>query len=916
MNRFFIFVSRLFFILVLPGGFTTGEALTLFSDSFDRADGADVNAGAGANQAGLVAPRIYGSFSNTPSAYAGITNSRALLANTGGSGVIRIIPQYNFADFRQIIESGESVDISYNVSAGVNFTGTVHGSYFSSLILAQQSIAENTATGPANPWYGLFVRIQGNGQVAVSSQGSTLLSAVNSDYENAWQVGGENNVRLAVEPLRFATQNVNTVSLYINNVLVGTEDFQWKRSDDLYLALESGSCSAEFDDLQVEVPGAPVPLGKWEPFWRAQPVIGEWMAGGQGLEVIQDVQKKNSFCVQTRPFAEEVPFADHLNGVRLIGGWNEGFGSEAPVPADEADLVFKDEFGELQYRWDRLALRLDPYIDLGYTNLTLVLDNIPYCFTTNYVMESYGQVGAPDDFNEWHTFVSNLCVALVDLYGFETVNNFRFRQGTEAQSEERFAGTQEEFFKIYDHSAAAVKSVLPGAEFGPFNAAGGIHSNHNVRIEELARHCVSGTNYATGEIGSPFDFIPISLYLATPPQTQYSAGHRVEGAVSVFETVQAELSEPKPYEVHEFGILTSESGLSTDEPGARGAAWRFQMMTGLREQGLDRLYHWGVFDGFRSGTTGLHKILKSNGWLLSVLDHTTGGDAFVLNTSVPAEPETAVKTLGVFGGDRDWIMVAAYNPDRLNHSNETVSIHVPTNLLQMTEGDAVLWTSLGQTNAVHWMIRRDLEVQGMLNTSFAAVPEQLATVRSMTTNAVTSPGQDYIASRMDIYDRAVIDSLTLKPFAGSVMTNGGELVFTLELIPPETAVICIGPDKTPEGIPYAWLDSYGLATNGYAAAAGADGDGDGYSAAQEYIIRTDPVVPDPPFEVSAVIVPQGLLFQTLENRLYTIWSSDSLTNPDWQPAGGPLPGTGSTEIWIDSKQIVSNRFYRLELQLP
>ena len=151
---------------------------------------------------------------------------------------------------------------------------------------------------------------------------------------------------------------------------------------------------------------------------------------------------------------------------------------------------------------------------------------------------------------------------------------------------------------------------------------------------------------------------------------------------------------------------------------------------------------------------------------------------------------------------------------------------------------------------------------------------------------------------------------------GSVVTHGTELIFTLEMTPPETAVICIGPDQTAEGIPYAWIDSFGMATNGYVAAAGSDGDADGYTAAQEYIIETDPAVPDPAFEVDAGILPSGQSFQTLENRLYTIYGTDSLTAPDWQPVGDPVQGTGTMETWVDPEQNISNRFYRFEVQLP
>jgi hypothetical protein len=534
---------------------------------------------------------------------------------------------------------------------------------------------------------------------------------------------------------------------------------------------------------------APLYQGVWDPFWRAQPVIGEWLAGGQGFEAIPDYLKENSFRYQGG--TNEIPFAGHLNAVRLIGGWNEGGGAENPVPADVADLVYKTN-GILQYRWDKLALRLDPYINAGYTNLTLVLDNIPYCFVGTPVMQSYGQVGSPTNFVEWRTFVSNLCVKLVDLYGFETANNFRFRQGTEAQSIDRFAGTQTQYFKIYDYSAAAVKSVLPGAKFGPFNQSGGKAnpSGNNVDIVALAKHCATGTNYATGTIGSPFDFISISDYIAqtTHPHNPTST---VNDDISFFKTVQAELPNPVSWEVHEFGILNSESGLATDEPGARGAAWDFHTISRLRENGISRWYHWGVFDVFRSAA-GLHDVLTGHGWLLAVLDYTAGGEAFSLNTTLPVTNRTQVMAVGVLGGDRDWILAGIWETNRLNHAAKAVSIRVPQNLLRANQ--KVFWTSLNETNSAHYLIRKDLVATGMLNAAFSAVPEQLASIRDMTTNDSRSVEQDFLATQLSRYEQAIIDSLTLKPFPGTIITNNGDVVFTITLAPPETAVIYIGPD--------------------------------------------------------------------------------------------------------------------------
>jgi hypothetical protein len=235
-------------------------------------------------------------------------------------------------------------------------------------------------------------------------------------------------------------------------------------------------------------------------------------------------------------------------------------------------------------------------------------------------------------------------------------------------------------------------------------------------------------------------------------------------------------------------------------------------------------------------------------------------------------------------------------------------IRVPQNLIPERTGDRILWTSLNQTNAVHYMIRHDLETNGMLNAAFAAVPEQLASIKNMTTNTTTSPEQSYIGTMLPRYEQAIIDSLTLKPFPGTATTNEGELIFTVTLTPPETAVICIGPDQTTAGVPYAWLDAQGLATNGYAAAEQADSDGDGLTTGGEYLAGTDPLNAASQFDVRYQA--GQMVWDAVSNRTYRILSSTNLLS------GWSLFDTRS----VSSNQTVTfpmnypdvQRFFRLQ----
>ena len=105
--------------------------------------------------------------------------------------------------------------------------------------------------------------------------------------------------------------------------------------------------------------------GVLQSFWRNQPVIGRWLSQGQGLMKIPDYLQNTSFPYKLRPYKKEVPFADSLTTVRLLGGWDYSKKRGELHGQQNADLVFMEN-GKLYYRWDFLKKRLDPYLMAGY----------------------------------------------------------------------------------------------------------------------------------------------------------------------------------------------------------------------------------------------------------------------------------------------------------------------------------------------------------------------------------------------------------------------------------------------------------------------------------------------------------------------------------------------------------------------
>ncbi len=67
--------------------------------------------------------------------------------------------------------------------------------------------------------------------------------------------------------------------------------------------------------------------------------------------------------------------------------------------------------------------------------------------------------------------------------------------------------SMEEFFKLYDYTADAVKRALPTAKMGGSNIAGTGSKNAQEWLNGFIKHCLSEKNYATGKTGAPVDAI-------------------------------------------------------------------------------------------------------------------------------------------------------------------------------------------------------------------------------------------------------------------------------------------------------------------------------------------------------------------------------------------------------------------------
>ena len=143
-----------------------------------------------------------------------------------------------------------------------------------------------------------------------------------------------------------------------------------------------------------------------------------------------------------------------------------------------------------------LEIGLRPIVEIGFMPRDLARDPAKTVF-------EYGAIiSPPHDWGRWRSLVADLTAHLVGRYGVEEVRTWGFEVWNEANLEVFWSGTPDEYLRLYDLTAEAVKSVdreLPVG--GPASAAAGW-------LDLLLDHA--------GRAGSPVDFLSTHTYGNAP----------------------------------------------------------------------------------------------------------------------------------------------------------------------------------------------------------------------------------------------------------------------------------------------------------------------------------------------------------------------------------------------------------------
>ncbi|MCX7872789.1 MAG: beta-xylosidase [Verrucomicrobiae bacterium] len=153
---------------------------------------------------------------------------------------------------------------------------------------------------------------------------------------------------------------------------------------------------------------------------------------------------------------------------------------------------------------------LKPFVEIGFMPKALSVKPEPY---TNPVVTNGPPVDAvgrgwaypPKDYNKWSGLIEVWVRHCVEKYGRAEAASWFWELWNEPNIA-YWRGSPEEYNKLYDYTVAAVKKVLPEARIGAPHTAG-TQGGAEKFLRGFIEHCLRGTNYVTGRVGTPLDFV-------------------------------------------------------------------------------------------------------------------------------------------------------------------------------------------------------------------------------------------------------------------------------------------------------------------------------------------------------------------------------------------------------------------------
>ncbi|MGB6962062.1 MAG: hypothetical protein WBF01_16785 [Candidatus Acidiferrum sp.] len=199
--------------------------------------------------------------------------------------------------------------------------------------------------------------------------------------------------------------------------------------------------------------------------------------------------------------------------IRVHNLLNTGDGS-ASLKWGSTNVYTEDDRGNPVYSWTILdhifdtfhELGIKPLVEVGFMPEALSTHPAPYRHNFPQGTIFTGWAYPPMDYQKWADVVFHFAAHLRDRYGEAETKTWLWEIWNEPDID-YWKGTPEEYFKLYDFSAAAIFRALPGATVGGPDTTGPASPKAAEFLRKFLEHCAHERNFESGKIGSPLDFI-------------------------------------------------------------------------------------------------------------------------------------------------------------------------------------------------------------------------------------------------------------------------------------------------------------------------------------------------------------------------------------------------------------------------
>jgi len=356
-------------------------------------------------------------------------------------------------------------------------------------------------------------------------------------------------------------------------------------------------------------------------------------------------------------------------------------------------------------------------------------------------------ISPPKDYQQWEALCADFTRHVISKYGIDEVQQWTFRCWNEPDLAGFWRkGDLAEYLKLYDYFAKGVKGVSSGIPIGGPALSGTKTYKEPENFRLFLEHVVNGVNHATGEKGSPVDFLAIHTYGGSsagggPGRDYPDADYMIEQQLRCADMRDAyPRLKGMPIHVEEWGESSGGTKGVSDKPSAdiRNSQYGAAFLTAwverhirLRQEGDRQIGHFTFcgsgyekpplhdFMGYRTLDTlnGFHKPILNAYTLLNKL----------ASGIVPVETAPSGGHVSAFAtrdANRVTVVVTHYRPDRIDNAGEACPVKLKI---------ASPWPPDAKVTLNHWRIDSDhsnaYSAFKALGSPEHPTPEQLAAVK-------------------------------------------------------------------------------------------------------------------------------------------------------------------------------------------